>query len=234
MLVVPSLVAGYDFDGNPNDFSGNGLDATVYNANIFDGGPFGRYYNLNNTDHSYIDLGWSRTGDIGLFCDETETWSVGMWFKVAYNAGGSIICKGASVVANRVFQIHFEGYTSRTYAPFFVIRGNLVGTALELDDDQWHHIMVTWDYSIAKLYIDGAYYDNIPVGTAADDLLQNVLIGGIDNGTYQWQAWNGNVASVVFFNCALNQSDVSRVMMNTHPIADDKNTFISTWKTWYI
>ena len=62
MLVVPSLVAGYNFDGDATDFSGNGLDATVYNANVVSGGPFGKYYNLNNTDHSYIDLGWSRTG----------------------------------------------------------------------------------------------------------------------------------------------------------------------------
>ena len=79
MLVTPSLVGWWRFEGNANDSSGKGNNGTVYGSSL-DTGKFGRCYSFDGVD-DYVGLPEPPAASTNI-----NTGSVFAWIKTP-NAG---------------------------------------------------------------------------------------------------------------------------------------------------
>jgi Concanavalin A-like lectin/glucanases superfamily len=85
--------------------------------------------------------------------------------------------------------------------------------------NEWHHIVVTYDGSIMRLYVDGIERVN---KTAAGSILYDsnpVLIGAdCDNADHHPDAgWDGYIDDVLIYNRALNQTEISQLIVPEFP-----------------
>jgi hypothetical protein len=84
-----------------------------------------------------------------------------------------------------------------------------------LDDGAFHHIVLTWDGTTAKLYKDGAFAINLSVGAAAQESAQRIIIGARTNG--DGLRLTGAVGDVIPFNRALTQSEITQIYNYRQP-----------------
>lgn len=84
-----------------------------------------------------------------------------------------------------------------------------------LSKEVWHHIAMTYDGSVAKIYIDGVFdhESGIKSGTIAEND-KPVLIGGGITGWY----FKGNIDEVKIFNRALTANEIMSLADTTSPI----------------
>ena len=101
-----------------------------------------------------------------LFADTGLSWSAGAWFK---HAGSNvddqvIIAQSGGTGTAATFAVYIDPSQNLTV----LLRGANGYTTVSnaVSDNEWHHIFVTWDGSVAKIYLDGEFVTNANVGTA--------------------------------------------------------------------
>jgi len=199
-------VAWYKGDGNALDsastnngtWTGTAAYATAVNSQgfAFDG-------------TNYVSTGSATLGN-GLFAISNRTWSAAMWVKTRNQF--SMPLARAGVTGNlRTFQIFIDtnGGIIPNATPRFVLRGADTDTALghNLSAD-WHHYAVTWDGTTARFYLNGAFWGNLNVGTAAEEDSQMILIGARTSGDRILPGFNDDT---LIFNRALTQSEITQL-----------------------
>jgi len=190
------LIGWWKLDGNANDDSGNGNNGTVYGSPTWPSGQsggqaFGQDH-LTSPTKEFIDVGHNSSFDF------SNGLSVEAWIKrgTTWNSshGYNIVHKGecCSSAARSEFELTFRQNNSDKLG-FEVMDAALVGggcfgswycAELQVNDDQWHHVLGTWDGNTICLYIlDLDQQDcrpaqisiNIPTSSSYRDL----TIGGL-------------------------------------------------------
>jgi len=131
----------------------------------------------------------SNEGEIlASWCDRSEFGLANSYNALAYNSGNY----GAGV--------HLDGH--------FDMRYNKVPQA-----DKWHHIVLTFDGVVEKVYVDGALDNsqNMLLSSAIDKA--KVIIGASDIG----ENFSGFMASLRLYDYTLKQEDVMNLMKKTKP-----------------
>ena len=151
--VTDGLVAYYPLNGNTDDESGNGNDGLEYGASLTNDrfGNENSAYNFDGLD-DYINL--------GLEVFQPSEYSFSLWFYAHSFSGPDHILTKDMLGMNRDFSLISDG----EYIGFTVDDGTndywILYTA-NIPTSTWFHVVVTYNDSIAKLYIDNELQDTI-------------------------------------------------------------------------
>ena len=87
--------------------------------------------------------------------------------------------------------------------------GNL-GTTTVLNDNRWHQVALVYDQSASlNFYIDGVPNNNAPVGSPWTWPTGQELEWGLSHDTNSWQAYNGLMDDVRFYDRGLSDTEVA-------------------------
>jgi hypothetical protein len=206
-------VAYYPFNGDASDESGNGYDGTVTGATLTTnrfGDVDGAYYFDGIDDR--IDLP-SET----LNFERTNAFSQSLWIKTSDDDTGNIIlAKMTSDLSYRGSCLTMKNGLLSTY----LINNGTTQNRLRVDgttlinDDQWHHLVVTYDgSSVASgvaVYLDGSLENSV---IAADTLTGTILnsvtptIGSRSSESY----YEGSIDDIRIYSRTLSAAEVQEL-----------------------
>ena len=137
-----------------------------------------------------------------------------------------------TTISNANMTILFSGSGSNNNAFIFrVINGNLGVafyandhdfTATGLTDGNWHHVVATYDGSVAKVYLDGNLIGTGSAGAVSTNS-GNFAIGAYNNGVDA--LFNGSIDQVRIFDKAISAEDVATLYAETTSTASNTNPF---------
>lgn len=215
------LVSNYTFDGNTNDVSGNNYHGVAANGPILTTDRFG------NANSAYYFDGiddFIRIADNGSF--STPQISIVAWFQTESSALQCIVGKRSFTNTTATGGAQYQ--MAINYNLFPGIVSNLVGnnntcTSINsssylnsnvwLCNTRWYCVVITFDGSRHKVYIDGAL--KVDQQTNFNGFLSCNSELRIGNW---WQLdmlpFKGKIDDVRWYNRALNQSEVSALFDN--------------------
>ncbi len=201
LMSLPTRAAleGYwNFNGNANDLSGNGITGTevgapVYEANFPAAIGSGQSLRFDGTN-DYVTLGNPTSLDFG-----TENFSVGGWIKTtqAYVSGdvgkGTLYAKGGDGTGGiRYALIHNEVGAGNNGRLDFILDDDVTKSAISsaatplLNDGNWHHILGVRDGANQFLYVDGVLASSAALPPSYDlsgTSQADALIGAINSAS---------------------------------------------------
>jgi hypothetical protein len=216
-----ALVAQYEFNGNFNDSSGNGLNGTPNgNAKVENG-----YLVLDNTagqPSSYVDL-----GDNPAYFDITTAITLAAWVipdieiakdKPIVQNGDEV---GIKVKSNDTLEMYFHG----SNLSWYVTNIPPATVADMFADGKFHHVAGTYDSAVGelKLYVDGLLRATntspavIPIGTLINLSTHPVNIGRDSKNTTR--LFTGKIDDVRIYNQALTGAEVMALIPEPATVA---------------
>lgn len=209
------LVAYYPFNGNANDESGNGHDGTVTGATLAED-------RFGNADSAYYFDGIDDRIDLPdevLNFERTDAYSKSFWIKttdgdlrnnIIAKMTASLDARGINVVlANGVLRVQLINHNTGAN------RIRVDGTTV-LSDDQWHHVVVTYDglssAAGVRLYVDG----HPEIVTVVHDTLTDTILNsqtptiGSRNTAYDYY-YQGTIDDVRIYNRVLTEQQVQEL-----------------------
>lgn len=184
-----------------NDLSGGGNNGTLLNGPTFDNGNAGsivfdgisEFVRVNTLD----DAG-------GLFAESTTKFSVSSFFKFIPQGQSMSITNrhgGTGEVGNYIVYVN----TSNNLR--VRLRGGTPLTISNITPNTWYEIVITWDGSTAKAYLNSSFINNISVGTASlgDG---RFIIGAASNGINLF--FKGKIPNVKIYNRALTPDEIQQ------------------------
>ena len=200
--LLDGLVAYYPFNGNANDASGGGYDGSVVGATLTSdkfGNSNSSYYFDGSGD--YIDIG-DQTDLEGFGAVTISAWiNCGLMGGDSYNIAGK-----AGVYKIDYYNSKIRFLTGNDFA------GSILTTKSTLSNNEWHHIVATYDGSIKRVYIDNIM-DPTTVLTSGSlgANTKEVSIGA----HRQFETWDhffkGAIDEVRIYDRALSQSEVTQL-----------------------
>jgi hypothetical protein len=183
------------------DLSGLGTNGTLVNGVGYNGSNGGSlvFDGVDDFVNSNSQLDPSAHG---LFADSTSFWSVSAWFlpDTTNTSSGAIVGKSGGTGGSATFVVWEDGTILRTR-----LRG---GTILDITTSltsSWNEVVITWNGTTARAYLNGSFISNIAIGTAAKQT-NNFCIGAALDGTNSF--YKGNVSNVKVYNRPLNSQEV--------------------------
>jgi len=138
--------------------------------------------------------------------------SVSIWFKTSSNSSMMLIAKYAGS-GDRQFQIQVIPETRIDV--YFVNIGFRSTDTIDLDDDEWHHVVLSYDgtqsgASRAKVYLDGSALTNLGFSapTSLSTTSTNLLIGNTGNTVVHW---DGEIDEVSLWTKTLSDGEVTDI-----------------------
>ncbi len=222
------LVAGYSFEGNLEDMSGNGYDGTASGTVAYGTGPIahGQCLELNGTNYVEIPLGSANP-----IISDANGFTCMSW--VNTDAGGInvVLASGALLEQNDWFYAVPNG-TSVHFDLWYVDGWSGGG----LTPGQWYHVAIVYNAdSSYTIYLDGQEIGTetfwAPIGTA-DRSSFVVRIGGANNWDYPGEGplYSGLLDDVWLFNTALTQPEIQD-LMNLPPIIEFESAASGAFET---
>ncbi|HQW04954.1 MAG TPA: T9SS type A sorting domain-containing protein [Flavobacteriales bacterium] len=180
------LIGWWPFNGNANDESGGGNDGTLYGPEATQdrNGTANAAYDFNGIS-SHITI-----PNIAVQGTAPRTYS--FWMRTSNQVGGMMLCTGSGTNQNGgTFNIRhgnggqFTGFMGGNFTAGgydYDPPGNVV-----VNDEQWHHVVVTYDGSILSFYIDGSFEKatTLSLFTAG----QTNYVGRANNQLPEMESW---------------------------------------------
>lgn len=195
------LVAFFPFCGNASDHSGQNNNGTVHDGVTFIEDRLG---NPNSAAHFDGVKGFIQVPSSVSLDTLTDNMTLACWFytKGYYSKWASLLSKSISTPALRQYSIIYDknGLISFSHT--------LVATQI-LDLNQWYHIAITCQDSIAKCYVDGILIDSTYM---ANDIVPTnfpLEIGADPHIVKEFH--KGMIDEVRIYNRALSGEEVSEI-----------------------
>jgi len=197
------LVAHYALDGDATDSSGNGFDGVENGEPVYGPGVTGQAIQLYGVDE-FVDFGnpaWPSGTAARTLCAWGMTPSVdpGFGWLAAY---GSPFTSQAMFIGINGTGLYGGGYGDDVIvSDFWVV-------------DEWRHIALTYDGTMARMYADG-----IEVASGAKTwnlVLSRAHIGRQVNDFAEF--WEGSVDDVRLYDTVLSQAEIAALAGRTVPM----------------
>jgi gliding motility-associated-like protein len=215
------LKAYYPFTGNANDVSGNNNNPVFNNATL----TADRVGNPNNAYHfdgssSYMQVpnsaSLNTTNKLSL-----SAWVKPMGFYAGNCHGNSIIAKGNTSTTPGLYIIWYDdnagtngancgGPLNPAVENFYGAGGMAPapGYTPYIQTNQWYSVIVTYDGTTVKLYIDCQLKYSGPQGGINFTNPQDLFIGKVDNPSFPYWV-NGDIDEVRIYDRALTVDEVN-------------------------
>lgn len=221
-----ALVAHWPLDSDASDVTGNGHNGTVDGSTVTFGqaganGATGSSADFSGNGH--IDIPWSAALNPGTQApDGSGSFSLTLW-AFPTTVGGSHRSpftsredNGASVNGPIIYVepgglwSYWAGNNGPSGAWNPINTSPAVGNV-------WTHVAITYDADTItrKMFLDGVEVINQAGGVSANLLRDFHIGGGADDGNSF--TWAGRIDDVGFWNNALNQEEIQRVITNGVP-----------------
>ena len=211
MIKTPNLVAGYRFEGNANDWSGNGNHGTVYGASLA-AGKFGQCYSFNGVDN-YINCGNNASLAI------TTTLSISLWAKLTGTIGtdNTFMVSKKNTNWNQAagYQVYYSPYNNGIID--IMAQGSYFKRHTLLQDYNWHHYAIIWEGTTLSLYQDAQFISGTYSGTPASVIAGNdaLWINKRDETNIAYS--KSIIDEVRIYNRALTESEIRQGMLGYEP-----------------
>ncbi|MBT4165829.1 LamG domain-containing protein, partial [archaeon] len=224
----------------PNGVQGNGTNFTLFNDSLVLMMNFDNVSNLGeNSTHvvdvsgggngngTVVDAIWNATGKYGggfefdgdsgrIDVDEsiddglTDAITVSSWIKYNFSTqnvpivgtqgsqDGFVIRADLSVEGKLEWQIHNGSYINAVSSSTY-------------NDDNWHHVVGTYNGSNIYLYVDGVEVGNDDASGDISKVTSYFTIGDYD---VVGNVWNGSIDEVRIWNRSLSASEISQLYMS--------------------
>jgi hypothetical protein len=210
--LTDGLVAHYEFEDNANDSSGNGNDGTEYGGVSYTDGVIGKAGSFDGVD-DYI------------FIPESDSLNVKKITMSYYIQTKDIDIKNFEeewqiVNKERMYESAIKQYGEVSYAfdtendtkyPYWI----WYGTDYIMENDNFHHIAITYDGNYVKSYIDGHIIStkSIQGNGNIEYHKSNVSIGvrnidGYYSDGIPFNWFQGQIDDLRIYNRALNESEI--------------------------
>ncbi|MBS2211786.1 T9SS type A sorting domain-containing protein [Carboxylicivirga mesophila] len=226
-------LASYNFSGNLNDDGSNAITAVSnYGAPVFGNdkdGTASSAWEAPGETLKYLSI----TGYKGIGGDGQRT--VAAWFKTPSSGPSrkSIVAWGTNS-GKQMFNVMIHNATGTIRIEAGAC--NVQSTVSGLNDDQWHHVAVTYNpvdgpaVQDVKIYVDGVFTPiNInasynPAQTIETVVNQDVRIGAAEYSNNYF--WTGMLDGVRIYDVALSASEITALHGVSTDLYDDK---INAW-----
>ncbi|MEO9852868.1 MAG: PKD domain-containing protein [Reichenbachiella sp.] len=218
-----TLQAHYDFQGNLND------ESTYQRSLVATGGYTPTFVAdkaanaLSAYEAPAITGNYLTTGYKGIGGNGPRT--VMAWFKTPPAGDRKTIVSWGDNQAGKMFNVMVQGGRIRVEGGSCSTLSTVVG----LDDDQWHHLAVTFDpadggqLNDIKVYVDGVFDANAPDSFNAGQIINTdnsnnpVRIGSVlYNATYYWR---GSLDNIRVYSEALSAIQIDELGTSIPPTA---------------
>jgi hypothetical protein len=183
-----------DSVGNVNLTHGGGGTPT------FGAGKIGNALVLNGT--KFATTGTHSINGTRLFPVADNPFSVAVWWNTSQS--GTLIASASSVNTDRDFQIavSFSGMLD------IYMRGVQTNQGPGFNDGQWHHVVVTWNGTTGRSYIDGQLTNNnLGIGSGPEETNEHIIIGARTGGS--GFLLTGSLDDVWIYNRAISLPEVT-------------------------
>jgi len=201
--VPTGLVAWFAGDGNANDISGNGNNATL--AGGANTPTFSTAYVGQGFNHS--GLQYATVPDSAAFRPQSLT--IEGWVNATSTSTSVVFSKTLGSGNFDSYGVFYNGNINGV-----VCNGTgclTISTPMTLN--VWHHVAFSYDdpggaaTKTARLYLDGALVASGTGGAIGYDTRPVVIGADIESGIFEL-GWNGKIDEVAFYNRALPASEV--------------------------
>ncbi len=207
------LMAYYPFDGNANDLSGNGNNATVYGAQLTTD-------RFGGTNLAYLFDGFNDTIEAphSASLDITGPITVSCWVKAenTYWRSGLVI-KAPDHDPSVGYHLR-SGYDKAHLGLYYGVGGTHYGAGAasntSITDDQWRLVTGTYDGSTIRMYVDGQLETSTPYTAGYDSNTAALQIGHYyypyadGHGGRNDVSLNGAIDDVRIYDRALSATEV--------------------------
>jgi len=217
------LVAYYPLNGDANDYSGNGNNGLVINANFTNGRYLKKCINFLGDINSYVRIpdapsinftnqftvfvwakwneGWSYHAESILF--KTDVWQYKKGFGIGVNQDDSGY--GQSKYGGTIFGLYNKNYTGNPVLGDFSFI------------NQWHYYGGTYSNGTITSYLDGNVWGTYQVGEFTNSAA-DLILGGSDHPVSG--AYNRCIQDLRIYNRALSSNEVAALyaMESTPPV----------------
>ncbi len=216
------LILHSPFDGNADDISGQGLNGTVYNANLTNdrhGNP-NRAYSFNGTD-AYIDYGDQDTLN-PHFSDIT----ISAWVKKdALSQHSRIYSKGTHGGYQAGYDLMFYGWGSPSKAACIFATGDHEHIAYSnnpVEDLDWHHYAAKISrQGYICLYVDGVIQnDSVYIGDHSNTDIADGTLNAAVGASYSYfgvpnvnEYFYGSIDEIKVFKRALSPAEIQSLFV---------------------
>lgn len=221
-----ALVAHWKLDTDAADATGNGHNGTVDGATVAFGQPAAPGLSGSSADFSgggHIDVPWSAALNPGTQAPNgSGSFTVTLW-AFPTTVGGSHRSPFTSredngaTVNGPIIYVEPTGnwsYWAGNNGPSGTWNPMTTSAAI---GNAWTHVAISYDSATVtrKMFLDGVEVASQPLGVSANLLRGLHIGGGADDGNSF--TWAGRIDDVGFWDTALTQTDIQRVIANGIP-----------------
>ncbi len=219
------LIVSYEFEGNFEDSSGNGIHGTPQGdaSIVFDAARNSNVLSLDGDD-DIVTINSQDLIDKGL--DLLEEITVAMWVYSSQDVSGIQFTGGLNTDWD-TGGVHIKLNNGLMNVGINGASPDVVGTTV-MPEGEWHHIAFTASATLLAVYYDGVMEGSREVleGLPFFDLSLNPVIGAWNNGGDIQREWLGFKDDVRIYNHALSESEMQELA--TPPII----TGIDSWSLY--
>ena len=181
-----------------SDLSGQGNTATLVNGPTYNSAD-GGYIEFDGTD-DYVTTNNTLSDADNLFSDSGNSWSTNCWFNTS--GDGGINVRGGGFGGSTTYAVYKQSGILRVR-----LRGGTVSGVATISNDVWNNIVVTWDGTTSKSYLNGSFVTNNAVGTASSQN-DKFALGAANSGNNN--NLNGKISQMLVYNRALTASEITQ------------------------
>ena len=204
---LPGLVATYHMDGDWNDASGNGNHGTPYGEPVFDAGSKYGSYSGGFSGSNFVDLGDGESLKI------TTAVTIAAWINPNTVSGTQFVA-GRPYSTSSSWNSPWVGWHIGVRNGRMASWININGVDREYDAGtitagQWHYIVMTYDGTWRKSYINGVNVYSSDTYAGSISFVGNPrTVIGVRSSTARGEYFNGLMDEVSIYDRALSVEEI--------------------------
>lgn len=199
----PKLILHLPFNGNANDESGNGNNASTINATLTSdrNGNSNSAYSFDGIN-DYISIPTSNSLESTNNAISLSTW---VYISDWYNNNWAPIIAKSNNSGYGMYGFQLLNFSNRKQYEV-QLKGNFINADHVFQRNQWYHVAFTWDGANCKYFINGSkFYQREWSGTIAAD--PRPLLIGKDTPEIT-EYLNGKIDDIRIYDKAIGESQV--------------------------
>jgi hypothetical protein len=221
-IPTSGMVAGYDFNGNANDVSGNGHNGTVTGATLTTsriGMPNSAYRFNGTSNYITVPNSVTLTPSTNQFTLCTEVKVEGFYagqcqVNTIFNKPGTNGNGQMSIeFGDNAYDIENCSNLDSAHETFVVIKSGLSSSNPQLYQpyivrNQWYCVIATFDGDSMKMYLDGVKKVALSAGTTLGYNTSDLVFGHLMSTQFPYW-FKGVIDDARIYNRVLSQSEIS-------------------------